>query len=795
MSKVSNTDHRNVGTTRHSSVNAKQTSGDTQKQFESSQIGLNSPVKDKYVPKEPRLHRVLSKAYDVLSTGANRWQPRKETTETSKFPSSNDAKYGSRIPPEDNFLNNQFRRRIPETVTTNIASLTGTVVGNEAVPADEIEVTPEELKYERKLVGLTIKKSQFAASVPPDPSKKKWVRARPTQGTTASNGVATQAQTKQWQRGEMWSPDTNQLFNNPGASSPKSSDPEATPRIYHGGSHGRSPSSHHSVQSIAASKRATSGTVVKSVTIPSEGISLRELSSRLSMKVVDVGAKLLEIGEDVSKAGEDGELKLIDADTAELLVLELGMPVTRQKSTSALDNLGPSKSSALPLSPRAPVVCIMGHVDHGKTTLLDSLRKGKVAASEAGGITQKLSAFSVHTGGRPVVFLDTPGHAAFSSMRSNGAQATDVVVLVVAADDGVRPQTVEALRTAQQAGCAIIVAVNKVDKMAYSDRAQSRLRVLNQLLEHGIIAEDFGGETQVVEVSGKTGEGLDALIEKLLLQADLLELKAATEGQAEAIVLDANIERGRGVVANVLVKWGILKLGDDIVIGSIYGRVKAMINDKGESITEARPSCPVRLLGLRSVPGTGQELLSVSSEAKARQIAERRQRVEELRAAKEKLNVVSPAGSGLAPASSPGSEANAIATATPDSAVNDIVPVLNVLIKADGVGTLEALKRLVQSLGSRTKDVLVKVIGASVGDICRSDIELANTNVGAGALVLGFNVSLADSSTRSLAKEADIKISRDTVIYRLEDELRATMLGLMPKIRNLHPEVHRDLYF
>ena len=281
------------------------------------------------------------------------------------------------------------------------------------------------------------------------------------------------------------------------------------------------------------------------------------------------------------------ESLIIDVDVAELLSLEMGHDVSREKTAGEIDAdiLKMSSKKATLSVARAPVVCIMGHVDHGKTTLLDSLRTANVAASEAGGITQRLSAFVVNMGGKKTVFLDTPGHAAFSAMRSYGASATDLVILVVAIDDGVRPQTIEALRIAKDAGTSIIVALNKVDKIvSLEDRAIARNRVLSELLEHDLISEEFGGEIQVVEVSGKSGLGIPDLIEKVQLQADILELNAAETGPAEATVLDAVVEKGRGVVADLLVQWGKLSVGDTVVVGTSYGKVRAITDDNGKSL-------------------------------------------------------------------------------------------------------------------------------------------------------------------------------------------------------------------
>ena len=473
----------------------------------------------------------------------------------------------------------------------------------------------------------------------------------------------------------------------------------------------------------------------------------------------------------------------------------------------------------------------MGHVDHGKTTLLDTLRKynlknstaagstsstatpaatkaptpakskakGKskpatkdaaelveVAGTEAGGITQKLSAFGVDLSeGRRVMFLDTPGHAAFSSMRSHGAVATDLVILVVAMDDGVRPQTIEALNMAKQANCSIIVVLNKVDKIPYDDRPSARSRVLTQLLNLDLIAEDFGGEVQVVEVAGRTGEGISALMEGLLLQAEVMELQAAISGQAEAVVLDANMEKGKGVIADILVRWGALNVGDPIVVGGSYGKVKSMVNDKGESVRTALPSNAVRLLGLRTLPSSGQEMLSVESETVAKEIADRR--VAELEARRNRDEALA---MRRAEAKARADAALAVGDLAGAAAAKDSVGKIkiNVVIKADGVGTLEALKQIVQGIASRAvADIEIQVVAAAVGDVSATDVELVAA--GGDALILAFNVGIVDSEARTLAKVKDVNICRDNVIYRLEDELVRTMLSHLPKERSLVREV------
>jgi len=399
----------------------------------------------------------------------------------------------------------------------------------------------------------------------------------------------------------------------------------------------------------------------------------------------------------------------------------------------------------------------MGHVDHGKTTLLDYLRSANVAADEAGGITQKLSAFSVElkpkqatttekesalpSVNRRVVFLDTPGHAAFSTMRQSGASTTDVAVLVVAIDDGVRPQTIEALMAAKAASCTIIVALNKIDKIPRSDRAAARSKVLSRLSEHGLVAEEFGGDAMVAEISARSGEGVDALIETLALQTDILDLSAPPSGLAEATVLDACFEKGRGVVANLIVRSGTLNVGDIIVAGPAFGKVKGMYSDGGSTIKKAGPSTPLALTGLRGMPEPGQRLQVVDSEQRAKQITDRRLRVLELRKVQKR---------------------NAASQSVTDLETSSLSNV-KVLLKADSPSTADALEKVVGTLAQRSKEVTVEIVGTSVGDITQSDLEVLGSIKGAETCVLAFNVGVADSSTRTMAKELNIRISRNTV--------------------------------
>lgn len=380
---------------------------------------------------------------------------------------------------------------------------------------------------------------------------------------------------------------------------------------------------------------------------------------------------------------------------------------------------------------------------------------------EAGGITQKLSAFNVEMDDRAAVFLDTPGHAAFTGMRKSGAIGSDLVVLVVAIEDGVRPLTIEAAKVALKSGCTIVVALTKVDKITDpEERRKARLKTLTGLTEVDINAEEFGGDIQVVEVSGKTGEGVSDLVEKLLLQADMMELKASEAGGAEGVVLDAKIEKGRGVMVDLLIKWGTLKVGDAVVVGNAHGKVKAILNDKGKPIKSAGPSTPVRLLGLNTIPAAGQDIIGVENDSKAKKIAERRQRLEDTRRIKE-LN------------------RRALAIEAEEDPI--VVPVI---LKADSMGGLNALRSITDGLSDRTNDVIIHIIGSSIGDVTPSDVSLAKlVKDSPPATILGFNINNPNNAIRTSAKQNDVVISTDSVIYRLEEVLEDVMKSHMPMER------------
>ena len=550
----------------------------------------------------------------------------------------------------------------------------------------------------------------------------------------------------------------------------------------------------------------------------------------------------------MDNALNNGFTNRIDVDVAELVILELNrddISVVREKATgSNRDILSASRyySSTIAsdsnapvlddvdIVPRAPIVTIMGHVDHGKTTLMDSLRKGNVAGGEAGGITQKLSAFTVPTrndgaGIDNVVFLDTPGHAAFQSMRACGASTTDVVVLVIAIDDGVRPQTIEAAKTAVDSNCTVIVALNKIDKVPdQQERNKQKQIIFGKLSELEIVVEEYGGSVPVVEISAKTNEGVENLVEIVQLQADLLDLKAADSGFAETTVLDARMEKGRGIIADVLVRWGRLSVGDNFVAGESFGRVKVMEDSFGRRISSAGPASPIKLMGFRSIPNAGSELLSVGSEEKAKHIADRRIRTTELRkahesslihkaslaaaeAAKAELLAENLANGIAAPVPTrrrrqrTSQSSSNIAAAAAAAALVNKLPTVDIILKADGTGTLQALQLLVDDLSTKVGDIVdLRVIRASIGDVTSSDVNLASSldapvaknssNIGnseiqtqISATILGFNVNIIDSQTRSLLKHQDVEFVRDSVIYRLEDHVISMIEKYMPRER------------
>ena len=483
--------------------------------------------------------------------------------------------------------------------------------------------------------------------------------------------------------------------------------------------------------------------IVRDVQLP-EAIIVSELANRMAERVGDVVKSLMQMGMMVTQN------QSIDADTAELIIQEFGHKVVRVSDADVEDVINEIVDADETLISRPPVITIMGHVDHGKTSLLDAIRDAKVVAGEAGGITQHIGAYQVKTAGGTVLsFLDTPGHAAFTSMRSRGAQVTDIVILVVAADDAVMPQTIEAINHAKAAGVPMIVAINKMDK---PDATPDKVRT--DLLQHEVIVEKMSGEVQDVEVSAITGMGLDELLEAIALQAEILELKANPDRAAQGAVIEAQLDVGRGPVATVLVQKGTLKQGDIFVVGEQWGRVRALIDDKGDRIKTAGPSVPVEVLGLNGTPEAGDVLNVVDTEAQAREIAEYR-----ANAAKDKR-----AAAGAATTLE-----QLMTKAKQDENLSE----LPILVKADVQGSAEAIVQAMEKIGN--DEVRVRVLHSGVGAITESDIGLAEASC---APVMGFNVR-ANASARNSANQKGVEIRYYSVIYDLVDDVKAAASGLL----------------
>jgi translation initiation factor IF-2 len=444
----------------------------------------------------------------------------------------------------------------------------------------------------------------------------------------------------------------------------------------------------------------------------------------------------------------------IDADTAELVAAEYGHTVKRVAESDVLEGLKGGEDDESALRPRPPVVTVMGHVDHGKTSLLDALRKTDVVSGEAGGITQHIGAYQIQLGsGQKITFLDTPGHAAFTAMRARGARVTDIVVLVVAADDGVMPQTVEAIAHAKAAHVPLIVAINKIDK---GDANPNRVKT--ELLQHEIQVEDMGGDTQAVEVSATKGIGLEKLEEAILLQAEILDLKANPERPAEGAVIEAKLDRGRGPVATVLIERGTLKIGDIVVAGSEWGRVRMLQNDRGESVQSAGPSTPVEVLGLSGAPEAGDEFVVVDSDARAREVTEyrarKRREARQATSSRQTLDQL---------------------LKSRESGEKRMLPLV---LKADVQGSAEAIQGALLKLS--TDEVGVQVLQSGVGGITESDIILAHAS---GGVVIGFNVR-ADKLARERAKRDGVEIRYYNIIYNVVDDVKAALSGMLaPELR------------
>jgi len=482
--------------------------------------------------------------------------------------------------------------------------------------------------------------------------------------------------------------------------------------------------------------------LVREVPVP-ETITVGELAHRMSVKAAEVIKALMKLGTMATIN------QVLDQETAMILVEEMGHKAKAAKLDDPEAYLAESEEhAAAEIKARPPVVTVMGHVDHGKTSLLDYIRRTKVAAGEAGGITQHIGAYHVETPRGVVTFLDTPGHEAFTAMRARGAKATDIVILVVAADDGVMPQTIEAINHAKAAEVPLVVAMNKIDKHEANPE-----KVKQELLTHGVVPEEYGGDSPVIPVSAKTGQGVDELIEQVLLQAEVLELKAATDAPARGVVIEARLDKGRGPVATLLVQSGTLKRGDIVLTGAVYGRVRAMLDENGNAVQAAGPSIPVEVQGLSEVPNAGEEMMVIADERKAREIANFRQgKFRDVKFAKQ--------------------HATKLENMFGQMAEGD-KKTLTLVIKADVQGSQEALVHALTGLA--TDEVKVTVVHAGVGGITESDVNLA---MAARAVIIGFNTR-ADATARKLIESAGIQVRYYNIIYEAVDEVKAALSGML----------------
>ena len=485
-----------------------------------------------------------------------------------------------------------------------------------------------------------------------------------------------------------------------------------------------------------------SATVAKQDVVIGETIVLSELANKMSVKATEVIKVMMKMGAMATIN------QVIDQETAQLVAEEMGHKVVLRKENELEEAVLSDRDTNAEAVPRAPVVTIMGHVDHGKTSTLDYIRRTHVASGEAGGITQHIGAYHVETDNGMITFLDTPGHAAFTAMRARGAQATDIVVLVVAADDGVMPQTVEAIQHAKAAGVPLIVAVNKIDK---EDANPDNVK--NELAQYDVIPEEWGGENMFVHISAKQGTNIDGLLEAILLQSEVLELTAVKEGMASGVVVESRLDKGRGPVATVLVQSGTLNKGDIVLCGQEYGRVRAMRDELGKEITEAGPSIPVEILGLSGVPSSGDEATVVRDERKAREVANYRAgKFREVKLARQQKSKLE----------------NMFSNMTAGE-----VAELNVVLKADVQGSVEAISDSLLKLS--TDEVKVNIVGSGVGGITETDAVLAEAS---NAIILGFNVR-ADASARRAIEAASVDLRYYSIIYQLIDEVKQAMGGML----------------
>ncbi|WP_144210441.1 translation initiation factor IF-2 [Shewanella donghaensis] len=520
-----------------------------------------------------------------------------------------------------------------------------------------------------------------------------------------------------------------------------------------GGKGGRDNRSNHARNKSTAPESMAHGfnkpvAIVKGEVRIGETVSVAELASRMSLKATEIIKQMMKMGSMVTIN------QILDQETAQMIAEEMGHKVILLRENELEHQvLGDRDEENIVLENRAPVVTIMGHVDHGKTSLLDYIRRAKVADGEAGGITQHIGAYHVETENGMITFLDTPGHAAFTSMRARGAKATDIVILVVAADDGAMPQTIEAIQHAKAGNVPLIVAVNKMDKPDADPE-----RVKSELAQHGVMSEDWGGEHMFVNVSAKEGTGIDELLEGILLQSEVLELKADRSGMAAGVVIESKLDKGRGPVATVLVQEGTLRQGDIVLCGLEYGKIRAMKDENGHAITEAGPSIPVEILGLSGVPSAGDEATVVRDERKAREVALYRQgKFRDVKLARQQKSKLE----------------NMFANMTEGE-----VQELNIVLKADVQGSLEAICESLAKLS--TDEVKVNIIARGVGALTETDATLAAAS---NAIMVGFNVR-ADAQARKTIDSESVDLRYYSVIYDLIDEVRAAMTGMLaPEFR------------
>ncbi|ANC46364.1 translation initiation factor IF-2 [Pandoraea pnomenusa] len=574
------------------------------------------------------------------------------------------------------------------------------------------------------------------------PAKPEGAAAKPADKKPAAAAPATTtagAADKKDKKGGAWQKDADNRNKRGGMKT--RGDTSGGSDGWRGGGRGGRRGDRHA-QDDRQAFQAPTEPVVRDVHVP-ETISVADLAHKMSVKAAEVIKLMMKMGQMVTIN------QVLDQETAMIVVEELGHRAIAAKldDPETLLDLGNEATEAEAL-PRPPVVTVMGHVDHGKTSLLDYIRRAKVAAGEAGGITQHIGAYHVDTPRGTVTFLDTPGHEAFTAMRARGAQATDIVILVVAADDGVMPQTKEAIAHAKSAGVPIVVAINKIDKPEANPD-----RVKQELVAEGVVPEEYGGDSPFVPVSAKTGTGIDDLLENVLLQAEVLELKAPVDAPAKGIVIEAKLDKGKGPVATILVQSGTLNRGDMVLAGQAYGRVRAMLDETGKNAKEAGPSIPVEIQGLSEVPGAGEEVLVVQDERKAREIALFRQgKFRDVKLAKQQAAKLENMFEQMAEGE---------------------VKTLPLIIKADVQGSQEALAQSLNKLS--TPEVRVQIVHAAVGGISESDVNLATASK---AVIIGFNTR-ADALARKLAESNGIDIRYYNIIYDAVDEVKAAMSGML----------------